>query len=286
MTPADRILTGVVVWANTDPNVRGLVLVGSRARSQMADELSDIDVQVYAISHERYTRDEAWLSQFAPVWVCVCDEYVENNVRVPTRLVIFDQGVKVDFAFYSAAMMTGLSSDGRPRQVLLDKDRVVEGTGRELSGEMPPELPAVEEFGRVVKEFWFEAYHVAKYLSRGDLWLAKSRDYAAKQLLLRIVEWHALAELKWNQGVDDEGKNMQSWVSADVWEDLHSAFARFDAADSWRALIRTNKLFRRLAVETAQALGFEYPSEVDRNISEFIGKLERQAGFETEERRS
>ena len=35
----------------------------------------------------------------------------------------------------------------------------------------------------------------------------------------------------------------------------------------------TTELFRRTAVKTAQALGFVYPAEVDRNISEFIGKL-------------
>jgi aminoglycoside 6-adenylyltransferase len=274
MTAADRILSKLVAWGNADPNVRGLVLVGSRARNELTDDLADIDVQVYALSDEPYVRDDVWLSRFAPVWVCIHDGYWQDGVRVPTRLVIFDQGVKVDFAFYTAAAMTDIGKDDRPHKVLLDKDHAAAGIDGKRSGELPPAgLPTEVEFTDGVKEFWFEAYHVAKYLSRGELWLAKSRDFATKQLLLRIVEWNALHARLWDRNAHEEGKNMQSWVSREVWTDLHGAFARFDAADSWSALIATNQLFRRIALETAAALGFVYPAEVDRNISRFIENL-------------
>lgn len=74
MTPAnpgaaDGVLGKVVAWATRDANIRGLVLVGSRARMALPDDLADIDVQVYAKTHEPYTRDDAWLSEFGRTWV-------------------------------------------------------------------------------------------------------------------------------------------------------------------------------------------------------------------------
>jgi hypothetical protein len=47
----------------------------------------------------------------------------------------------------------------------------------------------------------------------------------------------------------------------------------FDAADSWRGLLNTLALFRRLALETAKSLGYTYPGGVDRNIGGFILRL-------------
>ena len=49
------------------------------------------------------------------------------------------------------------------------------------------ERPAESEFRRVVEEFWLEAYHVAKYLARDELWLAKERDWATKRFLATMI---------------------------------------------------------------------------------------------------
>jgi aminoglycoside 6-adenylyltransferase len=63
---------------------------------------------------------------------------------------------------------------------------------------------------------------------------------------------------------------MQAWVDGGVWESLYRTFPHFDSQDSWKALIATTTLFRQLAIETADALGFAYPHEVDSHISQFI----------------
>ncbi len=88
MKDADQILGNTVRWASADLNVRGLVLVGSRAQAGRTDDLADFDLQVYVQTGEPYTRDEAWLSVIGPVWVCVHDAYVHGDLIVPTRLVL------------------------------------------------------------------------------------------------------------------------------------------------------------------------------------------------------
>lgn len=273
MNDAEQILGNTVAWASAEPNVRGLVLVGSRAQNGLTDDLADIDVQVYARTAEPYTRDKFWLSVIGPVWVCVHDEYRHGDLVVPTRLVIFARGTKVDFAFYRAASMADVVRDATAYRVLLDKDNAATDVGHQAWRAEPRGEPSEAEFVRVVREFWFEAYHVAKYLARGELWLAKSRDWATKEFLRIMIEWHARAERGWSLDTQYGGKHMPSWVSRDVWEDLHRAFAHFDAEDSWDSLFATTELFRRVAVDTAAALGLLYPEDVDQNISGFVLKL-------------
>lgn len=273
MNDAEEILSKTVAWASAEPNVRGLVLVGSRAQVGRTDDLADIDVQVYVRSAEPYTRDEAWLSQIAPVWVYVHDEYRHSTLVVPTRLVIFAGGTKVDFAFYPAAFMAEVTRDASVYRLLLDKDDAAKEVEQRSLRREPVGEPSEAEFARVAREFWFEAYHVAKYLARGELWLAKSRDWATKEFLRIMIEWHARTERGWSLDTHYGGKHIRVWASSGVWEDLHHAFARFDAEDSWNSLLATTALFRRVAADTAAALGFRYPEEVDQNISGFILRL-------------
>jgi aminoglycoside 6-adenylyltransferase len=134
--------------------------------------------------------------------------------------------------------------------------------------------PSAREFTALVEEFWFEAYHVAKYLARDELWLAKARDWTTKELLLRLVEWHAGAR-RGPMCETYSGKQLQKWVAPDVWPELHTVFAPFARRDSWAALLATMSLFRRLAQETAARAGFTYPADVDRHITGFILRLER-----------
>lgn len=112
-----------------------------------------------------------------------------------------------------------------------------------------------------------------KYLQRGDLWVVKRRDWTMKELLLRMLEWHAMAANEHGLDLAQIGTQMKNWTRPDVWERLYEAFGHFDSADSGRALIATVSLFRDVAVETAARLGHTYPRHVDDAISGYIAGL-------------
>src|SRR5687768_11224427 len=99
-TSAERALDRIVSWARDEPEIGRVVLVGSRARTPPPDDLADVDVQVYAAAPERLANDLGWLSRIGDASVCVRDRYRDGGGEVRTRLVIFSDGVKVDFAFY------------------------------------------------------------------------------------------------------------------------------------------------------------------------------------------
>ncbi len=139
--------------------------------------------------------------------------------------------------------------------------------------------PTEKDFVHLVREFWFEAYHVAKYLKRDELWLVKFRDWTTKELLLRMIEWHEQARHRWDYDTQYMDKHLRSWADASIWEALHRAFACFDSTDSWNGLLATMNLFRQLAIETSELAGFPYPQDVDQDITGFILRLKESTAI-------
>lgn len=272
MNAADDILANIIQWATEQEPIRALVLVGSRARGEPTDELADFDVSIFARTCEPYVHDDRWLSRIGAIWVYVPDQYGVGSQVVPTRLVIYEGGIKVDFAFHTTAMFDKVGWNS-VYKVLLDKDGLTANIA-ELAHDVQRDLPAEKEFATLVNEFWFEACHVAKYLKREELWLAKSRDWATKEFLLTMIEWHQRGRHGRDYDTHYMGKHLRSWVDPDIWEALHQVFAHWDSRDSWHSLQATTALFRRLAEETAQVLGFGYPTDMDQHIGRFIEQLQ------------
>ena len=271
MAKADEIFGNVLRLATSDKQIRGVVVVGSRANNPEVDEWADFDIQLYGADHLALLEDDGWLSDMARVWICIPEAYEEYGHQIDTRLVIFEGGVKVDFAFYPLDLLRDVKARWKKCEILIDKDDVVDSTiVFAETGNLPP---SAEEFLAVVNNFWFEVYHVAKYLKRGDLWLVKFRDWSTKEFLLLMLEWYAKSQHGWDYETRYMGKHMGEWLDVETWEALHVIFGHFDREDSWEALLATAALFSRMGREVAAALGVEYPEVIEGNMMGFVNKL-------------
>ncbi len=280
MNDASNILSRIVEWAKREKSIRVLILVGSRARTESVDELADFDISVFAETHHPFTTTNQWLAEIGKVWVCVPEKFDRRGEVITTRLVIFDGGIKVDFAFYGLHVLSELADSDELDtgfKVLLDKDGAAQRFKPPTFRKRKHTKPSKNEFVSLVNEFWFETYYVAKYLKRDELWLAKFIDCNLKSFLLKMIEWREQSKRDWDYETHYSGKGMKSWASADTWGSLHQTFARFDGDDGWKSLFATMNLFRQLARETAETLGYSYPQEVDRNLTEFIFQIKNGA---------
>lgn len=274
------MLEKIVEWGKKEDAVRALILLGSRVGRESVDRFSDYDISVFCSADVSYTGSESWLAQFGNVLVCIREKVFYKEKPFPSRLVIFEGGIKVDFSFLSLDVLDQIAqSSSLPDdynlgyKILLDKDD-------RASGILPPQFeikaikPAEQEFHEVVKEFWFEVYHVGVYLKRGDLWSVKFRSWAVNNFLLRMIEWNAEAGNDWCSSSPPIGKRMRSWANEELWKDLHGVFAHFDTEDSWKALFKTMELFRRITAETARALRFSSMEDLSEKMMRFITTLE------------
>lgn len=101
--------------------------------------------------------------------------------------------------------------------------------------------------------------------------MVKFREWTMKQMLLRMMEWHAHASGQIN--TPNIGKRIAQWTDKETWKALHDIWGQFDAASSWRALRTLIVLFRRLTEETAQKLGFSYHQATIEAMAQYIGGL-------------
>lgn len=263
------ILEEITDWATQNENVIALIATGSQARKQV-DEFSDYDIEIIARNSKELTETNKWFSKFGKV---VVFQSFDEGQDYPTRLVVYEDGTKVDFTLADESRINKMKNKlddlyDRGYKVLLDKTGITKELPQPTKRAIH-KLPSKEEYLETVSEFWFEASHIPKYLLREDLWVVKFRDWTMKELLLRMLEWYTLSKNP-NSDVWHIGIKMKDWLEPEMWKELDTIFAHFDVQDSWSGLLAEIGLFRRVSRAVANKLGFEYPEEMDKTISEYI----------------
>jgi aminoglycoside 6-adenylyltransferase len=275
----ESLLERIKQWAISDDDVVALIMTGSGARDDgRIDEHSDLDLEVIADRPDRLAGDSTWLKQFGKVML---SQSLTQDQGYPTRLVFYEGGNKVDFTLADTKRLTDMVQvrklDGlydRGYRVIVDKRGITKSLPG-ASGRFPiVTRPTQAEFTAVVEEFWFEAAHIPRYLLRNELWVVKFRDWTMKGNLLKLLQWHAIATSSTPTDVWYIGIHMKDWLEPEIWRECHDVFAHFDAKDSWRGLIATINLFRRVATETADRAGLDYPTRVDRDATDYIRDFE------------
>jgi aminoglycoside 6-adenylyltransferase len=279
----DEIIERAITLGQAREDIRGLIVLGSRARTDRpADEWSDLDLVIITTDPDIYLRETDWLTQFGPYWADFIDRQATDTGF--ERRILFENALDVDFIPITSDMIKA-PIEAFPREVIavfrrgfrivLDKDDF----GAHLthlvqdSQPTPKQLPSESEFLALWNDFFYHAVWTAKKLRRGELWTAKGcLDNSMKWQLLRLIEWHARSLHGVEYDTWHNGRFLEKWADPRVVEGLHQAFARFDLVDQQQALIATLDLFRWVSREIADRLSFAYPTEADEQITEWISQ--------------
>lgn len=271
-----EILPRIIAWAQAKDSIRAILMVGSRAGGGKMDEFSDFDLSLFGHSFE-FIGDDQWLETFAVPIICIHDQFDWGTIKIPTRLTIFEDFSKYDFSFHPYGLLESMARESilnpgydAGYEVLLDKDGVCRNLPRPSFQSYQILLPDKKAFQVAINEFWFEAYHLTKYLARKDLWVAKSRDHAMKQWLLRMLQWNAKADSKKLLSAKNEGKQMNEWVRKKWQIKLVNCFAGWNQDAQWQALVSTTRTFSELSRETAVLLSYSYERKAESGILDFI----------------
>jgi aminoglycoside 6-adenylyltransferase len=277
----EQLMDHFVTWAETEANIRAAIVIGSRARTDHpADQWSDLDVLIFAEDPQPYQGVD-WLQHVGTPWLSFLEPTPDGQGY--ERRVLFEGGLDVDFVPLPVAYLEQWLTQGFPPDLadmvsrgvrfLVDK----EGFAARLDAlniEPPPYTPPAEaEFLNGVHDFWYHTVWTSKHLRRGELWWAKSCcDGYLKGLLHRMLAWHARAT---QDEVDTwmRGRYLEEWADPRAVEALADAYAHYNEADVWRALQATMDLFGWLTVETAEALGYSYPTEGEAHARTLVKRM-------------
>jgi len=284
----ERLSDRFVRWAQAEDNIRAAIVIGSRARTDHpADEWSDLDVIILANDPESYWASADWLHNVGVPWLTFIEPLPDGSGF--ERRVLFEGGLDVDFAPDPVAPFRRMLDEGHFGGLLADLIRrgvrfLVDKEGfakrlEQIPTVPPPYKPPTEpEFLNLVHDFWYHTVWTAKKLRRGELWTAKSCcDSYLKQLLRRMLEWHTRARRGASIDTWMRGRFLEAWADPRAVAALPKVFAHYDEADVWRALLATMALFHWLALETAEALGYTYPSFGEDRAVEIVEHLHTNA---------
>ncbi len=272
------VLEHLIHWAKEEEAVRALILYSSRTcPGAPVDRFSDYDVLVIVNDIHPYHEDDSWLQAFGPVLVVYRNPIEpEHGFDSFSFITHYQDGTKIDYGVMpvdflqwavQAPELPPNLDDGY--RVLLDKDGLAAGLKPPTYTAYIPKPPTEKQYLALIEEFFNDALYVAKNICRDNLFAVKlSLDYIMKyQCLRKLLEWRMEIERGWSARPGSCGKGLKQRTVPEIWAALESTYVGAGTEENWEALFKTIDLFRRIAVEVGEKLGYAYPYEQDRGVT-------------------
>ncbi len=286
----EELIGKFVSWANACSDIRAAVILGSRARTDHpADEWADLDVMMVTTNPKHYISTSEWTAEMGKPVVTFIEETSDGDEQ--ERRVLYEGMLDVDYAIFPAAKVEQLldveansplpaettlelaNAFGRGMSMILDKDGLTEKLNAIISGikQQKPQPATQEEFIQVINDFLYHCVWTVKHIMRGELWWALTcLNCRLASLQLLMTEWQARVTHGKDYDTWFRGRFLETWANPEVITGLKGTFSHYDRNDACTALIASMNLFRQTAIETAEKLNLQYPTEVDKKITRWI----------------
>lgn len=279
MSSADTVYKNIernfISWAHSAEDIRAAFIVGSRARiDHPADEWSDLDLLFFTSKQNDYLNNNEWLKNFGTLWTSFVSKTAGGD---PECLTLYDGGWQVDFVIHSLDNLEHIVKNrivpknfNRGVKVIVDKDHVANNIMPQSFMAPTGNALSEEKFIETVHQFWFVALYTAKQILRNELWVAKLRDSNMKECLLQMIEWHEKVINGEDYDTWHAGRFLSEWAGEEIKEELRHSFGHFDESDSWKSLMATISLFKRLSHTIAEKRKFSYPNELENHMNDWL----------------
>lgn len=278
----------IIDWATSHSRIRAVLLTSTRAMPNApVDQLSDYDVILVVEEVQPWVTDRGWLSDFGEVLVVYWDQMHPDpafGIEICGNVTQYADGLKIDFTLWPVTLLQQIgASSPLPAEldagysVLLDKDGLTAQLPPPTYRAYLPQPPTDTEYQTWINDFLTDTPYVAKCLWRDELFPAKwCLDYDMKHVyLLKLLEWRIGVEHDWMIPVGALGKGLRKRLPADLWPAVEACFAGAALVDNWTALDNTMALFRQIAVEVGDALGYRYPQELHARVAAYVTQIQQ-----------
>lgn len=292
VTDEADVVSRVVRWADTDDRIRVALLTSSRANPHaLMDMLSDYDVALIVSDADHYANSATWVCGFGNPLLRVRDTERMFGMDKHNDMVLYADGTKVDYSIWPLDVLHRIRERERlpdefdvGYRILLDRDAVTSGWPPATYTAHIPSKPAQQEFQSLIEEFWWVTTYVAKFLWRHEPVTVKALlDQELKFLVMRrLLEWHIEVEHDWTIKPGFFGRGLHKQLDTDTWERYAATYIGTDPDDNWAALFETIELFRRIAIDVADALGYDYPHDTDAQVTSYLRQIKSLAASTNE----
>lgn len=280
-----EVLGRVLRWAEGDARVRAVLMTSTRVTAGAPlDLLSDYDLVLIVSDMAPFTTAGDWVREIGEPLLRVRDVTEDLGIAVQNDMLIFTDGVKIDFSIWPVSLNTQIQAAGRlpdefdyGYRVLLDRDDLTSAWPAPRHAAFRELPPTPERFQSLVEEFWFVTTYVAKNLWRQEFIPARVIfDYELKYLIvLKMLTWRAGIDHHWTIQPGFFGKGMQRYLAPHIWDTWLATYSGPSTSEMWAALHATIELFREVAQSVAADMGFSYPHQTDSLMLDYLHQIEQ-----------
>ncbi len=282
-TDEKAVLKKLTDWANSRADIRAVLLTSSRAMpGSTLDEFSDYDVIFVTGDIKPYRDNESWLNEYGKVLALYRDPVqTVYGFEKFTDVTQYESGLKIDFTLWPVGLLKHIAAmpelpdyidDGY--KVLLDKDGLA-GNMKAPSGKaFIPKPPAEAEYLKCVNSLFNNAPYAAKFIRRGDIFpLMDMMHYLCYKKLRLLLEWKVEIEHGWSLKSGAYGKGLQKHLNAETLHKIEAISSGLRPDAAWEGLFRFAKLFREIAAEVGEKLGYAYPEDQHNRVMQYLEQV-------------
>ena len=267
----------ILNFARADERVRVVSMNGSRANPNAPRNVfQDFDIVYTVTEMKSFLTDDAWLDIFGRR---VIMQKPEGMVLFPPEmgnrfayLMLFEDGNRIDLTLLPVEELTHYLVEDRMLRVLLDKDGRVPALPESTDEDRWIRRPTPGMFDDCCNEFWWLSTYVSKGLAREELPYAVAHLDLMRQQLMTMLSWQVGLEKGFTFSIGKQFKYLQRHVSLSVWQRLCATWNAGGADACADALGKLLTLFREVAKDVAERLGYAYP-DYDEKVSEYLSRF-------------
>jgi aminoglycoside 6-adenylyltransferase len=88
-----------------------------------------------------------------------------------------------------------------------------------------------------------------------------------------MLEWRLEIDQQWSVKPGPYGRRLRKWLRPDLWADLESTYTGAALEANWEAMFGTIALFRKVASEVGDRLGYAYPHALHQRVVAYLQKV-------------
>lgn len=125
------------------------------------------------------------------------------------------------------------------------------------------ESPKEYEFLSTIRNFFANAIEVSLYISEKDEIAASLKMEELRGYLLSMIDFYVKEKYAYTMDKGYDGQKLKSTLDLDTKENFLLTYHHEDLMDIYNSLFKACVLFRKLAMQMCQSLGYAYPKEID-----------------------
>lgn len=278
MRSEQDMLNLILETARNDERIRAVIMNGSRVNPHAPRDLfQDFDVVYLVTDVAPYRKNLEWIRRFGELMILQMPEDMQEPPPEDDGhfcyLMQFMDGNRIDLSLYTLEQWEDVLSDSLS-VVLLDKDGLVGALPPPDESTYLPQPPTAKAFADCCNEFWWVSPYVAKGLWRRQILYARSAlDRYVRDQLMKMLTWYIGVQTGFSVNPGKDGKYFERYLEPELWEMLLATYTDASYERTWEALFTMADLFRRVALEVAEAFGFSYPHDDDARVSAHLRRV-------------